>query len=125
MYLNHWALINLPDAQNFTLLIVSFSTHTQRQSQTPLIGTQWQETMGTDWKTRNSISKKDKKHCGGDQALEKVAQARHGTSILWDTQNKTGHSPAQPALSRGAGPDDLQRSLPTTAIWWFFDLTTT
>lgn len=61
MYLNHWALINLPDAQNFALLIVSFSTRTQRQSQTPLIGTQWQETTGTDWKTRNSISKKEKK----------------------------------------------------------------
>lgn len=35
------------------------------------------------------FQRKKKKYCDGDQALEKVVQACHGPSILWETQNKT------------------------------------
>ena len=58
-------------------------------------------------------------HREGDQVLGQVAQGRCRVSILGDIQKPSGHSPGQLALgdlSRGAGPDDLQRSFPTTTM---------
>lgn len=44
-----------------------------------------------------------------------------GFSILGDIQNPTGHDPGQPLLGdpAWAGPDDLWRFFPTSAILWF------
>ena len=55
--------------------------------------------------------------------LEQVAWKGCGVSILGDIQNPAGHGQpalAKPALSRGVGLGDLQRSLPTSAVLWFY-----
>lgn len=53
----------------------------------------------------------------GGQALEQIAQRCCGVALPGDIQNPTQHSPGQtapadPALSRRVGWDELQRSLP-------------
>lgn len=53
-----------------------------------------------------------------------IVQRGCGVSIPGDSQNLTAHRPGHPApahlaLSWGLGCNDLQRSLPTSAILWF------
>ena len=66
--------------------------------------------------------------CEGDRALAQVAQGGCGVSLLGDTQKPSGHSPGQPALGHpagaGVGPDDFQRSLPTSVTLGFCDSVT-
>lgn len=64
-----------------------------------------------------------KKHfyCEDGQILEEVFQQGCGFSILGDTQSSTGYGleqpvVADPALSRGLGLHDLQRSFPFSTI---------
>lgn len=60
-------------------------------------------------------------HCKGDQALAQVSQRGCGVSLVGDAKKLSGHVPRQPVLggpclSSGVGPDDVQRSLSTSAI---------
>lgn len=63
-------------------------------------------------------------YCEGGQTPRQVVQRVCGASIRGDTWTLTGKNlwaacSSWPSLSRGAGWDDLQRSLPTSAVLWF------
>lgn len=60
--------------------------------------------------------------CESDWELAQVAQEGCGITLLRDIQKSSGcRGENWPYLRSGAGPDDLQRSLPTSIILWFCD----
>jgi len=114
VYLNHLAMINLPDTPDCTLLVVSSSTHVHTKAKPD--PSHWCPVTKSNghrlkYKTFNSKLRKINS-CEGSQAVAELFQAHHRASIPGDTQNTAGHSLEQPVLSRGVRLDALQSFLP-------------
>ena len=96
-----------------------------------LSGAKWQnEGQRTQTRTQGVPSEHGKElYSEGDRAQEQAAWGGCGVSFSGDIQNLPGRFPMWPSVqvllyrtsfSRGLGLDELQRSLPTPTVLWFW-----
>jgi len=96
----------------------------RRQSQALFSGAQRQDKkQRAQTETQDVPSENEETlfYCKGDHALAQVTQRDGGVPILGHIQKPSGHGSGQPAWVDllkcvGGGPDDLQRSIPTSAL---------